>query len=296
MSVQRIAALDIGGTRIKACLFENETLLQSAEADTPAKEGAQELLKTAGDLLEPFLPFEAVGVSTAGQVDPDAGTIRYANENLPGYTGTDVRGYFQQRFSVPCAVMNDAYAAALGEGAYGAARGHEDYLCITYGTGIGGGMFLNGSAYYGKGGSANPMIGGLILHPEQHTASDPFSGTYERCASTTALVALAQKADPDMTNGRKIFAAIERPEIRAALEQWLDEVAAGLLSLLHVTNVPCLILGGGILEQPLVLAGIQQRVRILAIPGFENVVIRSTELGNKAGLYGALANARKQLA
>ena len=124
MSVQRIAALDIGGTRIKACLFENETLLQSEEADTPAKEGAQALLKTAGDLLEPFLPFEAVGVSTAGQVDPDAGTIRYANENLPGYTGTDVRGYFQQRFSVPCAVMNDAYAAALGEGAYGAARGH----------------------------------------------------------------------------------------------------------------------------------------------------------------------------
>ena len=63
-----------------------------------------------------------------------------------------------------------------------------------------------------------------------------------------------------------------------------------------MTNVPCLILGGGILEQPLVLAGIQERVRILAIPGFENVVIRSAELGNRAGLYGALANARKQLA
>ena len=85
----RIAALDIGGTRIKAGLFEGMKLVQTAETDTPAKEGAKALLKAAGDLLDSFQPFEAVGISTAGQVDPITGimtsvwSINLCHELLP---------------------------------------------------------------------------------------------------------------------------------------------------------------------------------------------------------------------
>ena len=295
MREERIAALDIGGTRIKACLFAGGTLTLQREADTPAKEGAGAVLEQAASLLEEFLPFDAIGISTAGQVDVPTGTIRYANENLPGYTGTDLRGFFAARFGVPCAVMNDAYAAALGEGVCGAAKGVSDYLCITYGTGVGGGVVLGGKPYYGAGGSANVLIGGLVAHPSQLRAGDPFAGTYERCASATALVAAAKQLDPALCNGREVFARISEPQVQAVVDRWINEVTAGLLSLLALFNVPLLVLGGGVLEQPYVSAEVEKRLRALAIPGFETVRLAAAQLGNAAGLYGALQIAREQL-
>jgi predicted NBD/HSP70 family sugar kinase len=295
MTSYRIAVLDIGGTRIKAGIFEGKKLLQTTETDTPAKEGAKVLLKTAADLLESFRPFDAIGISTAGQVDPDTGVIRYANANLPGYTGTHVEEYFSSRFACPCAVMNDAYCAALGEGTCGAAKKYSDYICITYGTGVGGGVFLNHLPYYGKGGSANLMIGGLITHPELRDGKDPFAGSYERFASTTALVKNAMAFDPSLNNGRKIFARIDEPAVKKIVDAWLDEIAAGLLSILHLYNIPCLVLGGGVLEQAIVLNGIKARIRDAAIPGFQDVAILSAELGNRAGLYGAMSNVLREL-
>lgn len=295
MKKGRIAALDIGGTRIKAGLFEDGALVSRRETDTPAGQGPARLLEAAGALLEEFRPFGAVGVSTAGQVDPGTGVIRYANENLPGYTGTDVRGYFEERFSAPCAVLNDACAAALGEGTHGAARGFADYLCLTYGTGVGGGVVLGGKVYYGAGGSANPLPGAVLLHPERTRADDPFAGTYERCASASALVAAARAADPEIRDGRGIFARLAEPAVRAAAEGWLDEVTAGLLSLLYAYNVPCAVLGGGVLEQPMVLEGVQARVRARAIPGFAEAKLAAAQLGNAAGLWGAMEAVRKKL-
>jgi predicted NBD/HSP70 family sugar kinase len=292
MSAERIAALDIGGTRLKACLFADGVPGPARETDTPAREGPAALLGRAAELLEGLGPFGALGVSTAGQVDTARGVIRYANENLPGYTGTDVRGFFAARFGVPCAVLNDAYAAALGEGTFGAARGFADYLCLTYGTGVGGGVVLGGRPYYGAGGSANPLLGGLVMHPEQLRPEDPFAGTYERAASASALVAAAEAVDPALCSGRALFARLEEPVVRAVLEAWLDEVAAGLMSLLHLFNVPCAVLGGGVLEQPAVLEGVVRRVRARAIPGFRDTALFAAALGNRAGLYGALTQAR----
>ena len=294
MKKGRIAALDIGGTKLKAGLFEDGQLVSRRETDTPAREGAGRLLAAAGTLLEEFGPFLAVGVSTAGQVDAETGVIRYANENLPGYTGTDVRGYFENRFRRPCAVLNDACAAALGEGAHGAARGCRDFICLTYGTGVGGGIVLNGRLYLGAGGSANPLPGALLLHPELRRADDPFAGTYERCASATALVAAARAADPALGDGRAVFAHLDEPAVREALERWLDEVALGIVSLLHVFNVPCVVLGGGVLEQPAVLGGVERRVRAEALPGFDRVCLTAAQLGNAAGLWGAMEAAGKK--
>ena len=86
----RIGALDIGGTNIKACLFEDGIAGPLREAPTLAKQGS--VLDRAAELAASLGDFDAIGISTAGQVDPDTGVIRYANENLPGYTGTDVKG------------------------------------------------------------------------------------------------------------------------------------------------------------------------------------------------------------
>ena len=288
----RVGALDIGGTNIKACLFEDGTAGTLKETPTLAKEPG--FLDRAAELLASLGDFDAIGVSTAGQVDPDTGVIRYANENIPGYTGTDVKGFFESRFGKPAAVINDVYAAALGEGTRGAAMGEPDYICLTYGTGIGGGVVLDGKPYYGRGASAGVMLGGLITHPEAMVPGDPFSGTYERFASTTALIAAAKQVDPAIENGRQLFARQEEPAFRQVLDRWLEEVAAGVCALVHCYNIPRVLLGGGIMEQPLVFTETKRLVEERLIPGFRGVTICQAALGNMAGLYGAACLAERQ--
>lgn len=288
----RIGALDIGGTNIKACLFEDGIAGPLREAPTLAKQG--NVLDRAAELAASLGDFDAIGISTAGQVDPDTGVIRYANENLPGYTGTDVKGFFERRFGKPAAVINDVYAAALGEGTRGAAQGNPDYICLTYGTGIGGGIVLGGKPYYGRGASAGVMMGGLITHPEAMVPGDPFSGTYERFASTTALIAGAKKVDPSIDNGRQLFARQEEAPLKQVLDCWLEEVAAGICALVHCYNIPCVLLGGGIMEQPLVFNQAKRLTQERLIPGFRGVEIRQAALGNMAGLYGAASLVQKQ--
>lgn len=287
MSPRRVAALDMGGTKIKGCVFSDGELVQQGETDSQAKQGGAHFLERAAALLVSFGDFDALGVSTAGQVDPQTGVIRYANSNIPGYTGTDVKGFFEAKFKKPVVVVNDVYAAALGEGAGGAARGERDYICLTYGTGVGGGVVLDGKLYYGSGASAGVMLGGLVLHPEDATSDDPFAGTYERCASATALVEFAKRYDPSLTSGREIFARMDEPAILTAVNHWIDEVAAGVCALIHCYNVPCLVLGGGVMEQPYAIDGVRARVEEVLIPGFSGARVLGASLGNMAGLYGA---------
>ena len=83
------------------------------------------------------------------------------------------------------------------------------------------------------------------------------TGTYERYASATALVARAKAADPALTDGRAIFARLAEPQVKAVVRAWLAEVAAGLISLNHLLNPEALVLGGGVMEQPWVLEQLQ---------------------------------------
>lgn len=294
MSASRVAALDIGGTNIKGCLFQDGEPTESREIPTEAFKGAADMLERAANFLETFLPFDAIGISTAGQVDPENGTIRYANDNIPGYTGMDVKGFFEKRFGVKTAVLNDVYAAALGEGNFGAAAGEKDFLCLTYGTGVGGGLILDGKPYYGAGASAGVMPGGIITHPEKMTAEDPFSGSYERAASASALRNRGIALDPTLNSGRVIFSRLSEEKVRNLVDGWLDEVAAGVCTLVYTTNIPCVIIGGGVMEQTYAVEGVRERVKKYIIPGFAGVRVLGAKLGNMAGMYGAYGAAVKQ--
>lgn len=154
-------------------------------------------------------------------------------------------------------------------------------------------MVLGGRPYYGAGPSAGVMLGGIVTHPEQLSGADPFAGTYERSASATALVAMARALDPALESGRAIFSRLGESAVKAVVDRWLDEVAAGVCTLIHAYNVPCVLLGGGVMEQPYAIEGTRARVEASIIPGFRGVRVRAAELGNMAGLYGALSLAEQ---
>lgn len=282
----RIAVLDIGGTAIKSAVWDGKNLLEQREYDTEAQKGGASLMKKAAAILHTYLPFEAIGISTAGQVNTTDGSIYYANENIPGYTGTKIRAILEAEFHVPVAVENDVNAAALGELHYGAGKGTASFLCLTYGTGVGGAIVLEEKVYSGSSFSAG-SFGGIVIHPEQMLPGKEFSGCYEKCASATALVREAKKIDPSMTDGRTIFQASDRLEIRNCIDSWIDEIVYGLVSLIHIFNPSLILLGGGVFAQEYLLREVQKRTGRFLSSGFQNVVLRRAMLGNSAGMMGA---------
>ena len=269
--------------------------METSEYPTEAYKGGPHILETICTLAEQSLPFDAIGISTAGQVNPEEGYIIYANSNIPDYTGTQFQKILQERFHVPVAVENDVNSAALGEAIFGAGKGKDSFLCLTYGTGVGGAIIENKQVYHGSSFSAGEF-GAIITHAEEKLAgTDPFDGCYERYASATALVKMVSAVDPSLTNGRQIFANLERPEIKAVVNKWIDEIVLGLATLIHIFNPSCVVLGGGIMVQPYILEQIHARIPQMVMSSFAHVQISSAELGNSAGLLGAYYLASQKL-
>lgn len=284
----KIAVLDIGGTSIKAGTYENGSLRDCREFATDAYLGGESVMRKAIGILKGCCDFERIGISTAGQVDSSAGVIRFANSNIPGYTGTRIRDIMEKEFRVPVAVENDVNAAALGEAAFGAGQSFRDFLMLTYGTGVGGCRWImDGGIYTGSSFSAGE-VGGMVVHGGQRDAeADIFSGCYERYASVTALVNAAGKLDASLTDGRHIFARIGEPQIRETVDSWIDEILYGLITLIHIFNPPCVILGGGVMSQTYIIEEIRKKLGKQIMPSFRDVVILPAQLKNTAGLLGA---------
>lgn len=138
-----IGCLDIGGTRIKSGVWNGEGLEKAADTATPAKEGGAAVLAAAVALARAMPGIAALGVSTAGEVDPATGAIRLC-DNIPGYTGLPLRRLLQEALGMPVTVENDVNAAALGEAVQGAGRGFSHFIMLNFGTGIGGAVVLEG--------------------------------------------------------------------------------------------------------------------------------------------------------
>ena len=134
----KILTLDIGGSFIKYALFENGMLTQPGSVPTQASLGPEALLQTILRLAARFPEKEAVGISFASQINPTEGYISSATGTFPGFTGLPIKALLEQELGVPVSIDNDVNCAAVGEGHQGAAAGCPDFLCLTYGTGIGG--------------------------------------------------------------------------------------------------------------------------------------------------------------
>lgn len=286
----KICVLDIGGTAIKAGICENGNLSALKEFPTEAKLGGAHVAARAQEIIEGYRrehAFSRIGISTAGQVNPVQGSIIWANENIPGYTGMRLKDMMEEKFQLPTAVENDVNAAALGEAVFGAGRGMRDFACLTYGTGVGGALFLGGKLYSGSSFSAGEF-GALVTHPDDRDPEkDFFSGCYEKYASATALVERARALDESLSNGRLVFERKEEPEVAAVIDEWIGEIVYGLITIIHMLNPGGIILGGGVMEQPCVLEKIKERLYRNTIPSFRGVELKKAELGNRAGMLGA---------
>lgn len=270
-----IAVLDIGGTAVKYGLWRGGALVHSDRFETHGERGAQDVLRRAGDAIAPFAPFDAIGVSARGQIDR-CGTVYFDTEDISGWTKTPVAAILMERFSVPTAVENDVNCMALGEGGRGAARGLRDFFCAAFGTGVGGSFVTDGKLYRGARGFAGEI--GLMPYRD---------AVWETYASVSALVALCNARDPQVTDGRTLCARIGTDAVREALSIWLPDVAGGLCGLIHTFDPECVVLGGGLMSRPEIAEPVAQAVRALLVPGYEGTRITPALLGADAMLIGA---------
>lgn len=280
----RISTIDIGGTYIKSGVFKDGGIYHTRTTPTESKKGASCIMNTVCKLIDSHGAIDAIGISTRGQVDSSHGVIVFDTPDvIPDYTGTPIKQLIERRFSVPVVVENDVNCAAIGEGTYGAAIKYGDFLCLTFGTSIGGAIVMQRQLYHGSSHSAGEF--GMMTFPDLNN-SDKFF-TYENYASVIALVNMAKEYDISLTDGRKIMDAIQDPFVSKIVDLWCARVSFGICSLIHIFNPPCIILGGGIMEQAEIINRIRKTTLSSIALGFEKVELLPAKLGNTAGMFGA---------
>lgn len=291
----RILTFDIGGTNIKYGLCNEKFELSDLHTiPTEASKGGQYIIEKVIDIIETYTNIDRVAISTAGQVDSENGIVVYATGNIPYYTGMMVKKTIENKTGITTYVENDVNAAALGEAKFGAGVGKSDFICLTYGTGIGGAIYLNNSLYKGSASSA-AEFGHMITHAGGIECTCGGKGCYERYASTRALIEAVNAVSDEPLNAFTIFEKknMNNPKIRAVVDNWIDEMIIGLINLVYIFNPPLVILGGGIMNEDYVIDLIDRKIYKQLMENFANVNIVRSKLGNTAGMMGVAYEASK---
>ena len=292
-----ILSIDIGGTAVKMGLVDHEGAIHARhEASVCFDHYQTPILTTVIREAQAFLAresaqIEGIGVSATGQVDDRAGAVIGTNGKIPHYEGAQIKRDMEAAFGVPVFALNDANAAALGECFAGRAKGVQNVLMVTLGTGVGGGIVLGGKIFGGTRGIAGEL-GHFTLYQDGPRCPCGKRGCFESYAATTALVRRAKEAtgEADM-NGRIVFsrAADGDQAMLAVLSAWIDDIAAGISGLVHIFNPQMVLIGGGVsAQEALLIAPLRERVLRSVMPRFaECLQLEAATLDNDAGMIGA---------
>lgn len=291
----RILTLDVGGTAIKSAIMDESGALLEQRTTPSGGATAMDLARLAARVAQDYRGFDVLSVAMTGQIDDRAQTLLFEyNKPVPGI-GHEVGKLFREAVGKPVFILNDSTAAALGEARFGAGQAYSNFLCLTYGTGVGGGLIQNGTVFTGRRGIAGE-VGHMVTHTGGRLCGCGHRGCYERYASTTALLQAARKYRPELENARQLFdAAPDDPALRRVIRGWIREIVEGLCTLTYIFSPDCIILGGGVMEREDVLAEVRRQYAKRLIPTFGTTEILPARLGNTAGMFGAAAYAMDRL-
>ncbi|MEW2331596.1 ROK family protein [Micromonospora chersina] len=285
-----VVGIDIGGTKTAAALVDRGgRVRERREAPTPARSGPGAVLDAAAGLAAALLGAAAgpVGVGTAGTVDPATGSIRYATDSLPGWTGTPVADALAARLGRPVRVTNDVNAAALGECWAGAGRDHAHVLLVAVGTGLGGAIVRNGRVEAGARGAAGEV--GHLPAPgaERLRCGCGRHGHLEAIASGSGLAAAYAIETGTEVTGRTVAdrAAAGDAVARRVVDRAGAALGAALAGLVALLDPDAVLVAGGAAGALLPAASAAYSAEAPA--GWADVPLRPAALGADAVLVGA---------
>lgn len=316
--------IDLGGTNLRiAAIDDAGVLLEKVTTGTEVSRGRDavldEMCEQIGDVARKLSSrgtLAGIGLGVPGIIDMETGMLR-ESPNLPGWSNYPVRDEIEKRLKTHVFLENDANAAALGEHWLGAARDHGSMCMLTLGTGVGGGIVLDGRVWHGMNGMAGEL-GHIAVESEGHPCGCGSHGCIEQYASATAVVRMAREA---VVSG-------EAPELQRVAESHNKEfssrvvyqmalqgdrpaqaifrrvgTALGILlaGLINGLNLPIYVIGGGVASAweafaPSMIAEVRRRSFVYVAtapdpdapnPKRKTTIITRALIGSDAGLYGA---------
>jgi glucokinase len=315
-----VLAIDIGGTKIIAAIISPEGRIVAKEYHpTVAGEGTQSVINRIFSAVDYLLQaknvalsqLHSISIAAAGAIDSDQGVVTFS-PNLPGWKGVPLRDIVSRKYKVNTFLLNDANAAALGEHEFGAGKGVNNLILLTVGTGIGGGIIINGRLYSGPSGSAGE-IGHMTIDVNGPRCNCGNIGCLEMLASGTAIAREAirrisqgeESSLPHMVKGKienitaeKVEAAARGGDALAAevISQAATYLGVGMVNLVNIFNPEMIIVGGGVAKMgELLLEPARQVVKERAFKlSAQAVRIVPSQLAEGAGVLGAAAFAYSQ--
>ena len=290
--------VDIGGTSVKMGIVDdNGNIYDKAQYEVAFDGYVTPIIQTVKTKVKEYLTNSSyevigIGISATGQIDSVKGEVIGTAGHIPNYIGSKFKEEIHNDTKLPVTVTNDANCMLLGEIWKGNASNYKNVVGITLGTGVGGGVMVDGNILLGNRGIAGEL-GHMILNNDGIKCYCGNIGCYEQYASTTALIKLCEtELKVSDLNGSKIFemAKDNNESIIKCMDIWLNNIADGLISLIHIFNPDYILIGGGVSAQKeLLMSPIEEIIRKKAMPRFsENLVIEAATLGNDAGIIGAI--------
>ncbi|GIP32745.1 ROK family protein [Paenibacillus sp. J2TS4] len=302
--------VDLGGTKIHFAAMDRSghTVVQSI-VPTEAKQGAAAVLDkimngitdTLGQLKEKGREQDVVGIGigSAGQIDFSSGTVAFAVDTLPGWTGTPIRDKVFERFQLPVYVDNDVNVIAIAEKNFGAARPYNSFVCIALGTGLGGAVVEAGKLVRGAYGGAGEL-GHISVDFNGPRCSCGNYGCIELYASGTGIARVA--AEMAAANGwqtgwradsREVIAAWNAGDVHASqvMDVVIRALSTHISSVIYTLNPQAIIIGGGVSEAgPAFFDALRKETELRTAPSmWKATTVLPAEIGTGAGVIGAAA-------
>jgi len=291
--------IDFGGTNLKIGLFREDgcevPFRQLKVADLNRDDG---LLENLIDAVIEFIgeqPVSKGGMAVKGLVDPKTGVWHSDIGELQYFANRNLREAFGNELGIPFAVDNDARAYAWGEWLFGAGRGSNPLLCMTLGTGIGSALIIDGKPYEGADPASGLLGGHISIDRNGPTCPCGSRGCLESYCSATAFGQRVKKAHVELEQYSEplpvFFEAVRfgKTEYLPTLRTFLQDLALGIVNVIHAYGPETIVLGGGVLNSAdIILPDLIEMVHAMAwtFPR-KTVKIKAAALGNRAAALGA---------
>ncbi|MFN2501583.1 MAG: ROK family protein [Pyrinomonadaceae bacterium] len=297
-----ILAVDLGGTNIRmGAVREDGEILSLARENTPSSVGPAELLDVVGRLSEKCRVetgdgFRVQGIGLAAPTPAPSNNDGTFGKlpNIPSLNGWTAKAAIETKFSFPLTLENDATAAAIGENWLGASREVRSSILVTLGTGIGGGIIVDGKPVRGVDGTAGE-IGHICVEPDGHNCGCGSHGCVEQYASASGILRMARESGLTASTAAEVFELTRTGDERArnVFTKMGVYLGIALAALVNTLNPEMIVLTGGVAAgwdafiNPLRL---ELKARAFPAPAERARIVRS-ELGGNAGLLGVSRSA-----
>ena len=280
---------DIGGTSIKYSIMNNDSeFIESDSIETP-QQGEGKTQKILVDIINDYKTkhdIKGVAMSVPGGIDDD-GYIHFMGQVID-LQDMYLNKYIKEHTGLNCVYDNDVNCVAMAEKSMGNAVDNKNFVCITIGTGIGGGVFINNQLYRGHRGMAGEFGINILEHRLSQLENIPMR-TFSRLGSTYNLINRVNKLKDSKLDGIEIFElAKEDKDVQDLIEDFYFSLAIGIYNIVYSFAPEKVLLGGGISSRDNLIENINRYLKLLNPEILDMVTIDTCKFQNDSGKIGAL--------